>query len=577
MSFNKYYQDELAYLRDMGREFAERFPKRGGHLAEAGTDPDVERLLEGFAFLTGRVRQKLDDELPEFTHAMLELFWPHYLRPLPSFTVVQFESTSKALDKVIAVPRDTELAAKELDGTSCRFRTTSAIDAVPLSVSGLEVGPSNSPYVRLAIKPKKPGALKKLKLERLRLYLAGEAAASTNLRLCLLRYTKRVVLRAPSLTEDVVLDARVTPAGLTPQDALFPLPTVSFPGFRLLFEYFAFPEKFSFVDVEGLGPLESVGTAQEFELVFELSELPQDMPPLSEKNVLLNCVPAVNVFAHDGDPIRLDHTRTEYKLRPACRDASHYEPYSVEGVTGIRRGQSEHRTYSPLFSFKREEGGLFFRARRAPSQTLEGSDLFLSFVGHLKADDLDVSETISTRLLCTNRQLPRSLGLGAVCEHTSDSPRALQFKNVLAPTPSVPAPLAGDVYWSLISHLSLNYLSLADADRLRKLLRLYDFRALVDRQAARTLERKLGGIAGVRSERVTRVLKGAAVRGMKVVLDLDEERFGGEGEVHLFGDVLNQLLGQYVSLNAFSELEVRGQKFGEVHTWAPRSGERSIL
>ncbi|MEZ6186370.1 MAG: type VI secretion system baseplate subunit TssF [Planctomycetota bacterium] len=577
MSFNTYYQDELAYLRDMGREFAERFPKRGGFLAEPGTDPDVERLLEGFAFLTGRVRQKLDDELPEFTHAMLELFWPHYLRPLPSFTVIQFAPTSKALDKVIPVPRDTELGAGDVDGTSCRFRTTSALDAVPVEVDDVEVGPSNSPYVRLNLKLKKAGALKKLKLEKLRFYLAGEPAASTNLRLCLMRYTKRVVLRAKGLDGPLTLSSKVHAAGFAPEDALFPLPKVSFPGFRYLFEYFAFPQKFNFVDVDGLGPLGDLGNASEFELRFELSELPQDMPPITSKNVLLNCVPAANVFVHDGDPIRIDHTRTEYKLRPACRDASHYEVYSVEEVTGVRRGQSEHRNYAPLFSFKREPGGLFFQARREPSQTLEGSDVFLSFVGHTSADELDIQETVSTRLLCTNRQLPRSLGLGSISEHTPSSPRALTFKNVTAPTPSVPAPLTGDLYWSLISHLSLNYLSLADADRLRELLRLYDFRALVDRQAARTLDRKLSGIKGVKTERATRVLQGAAVRGMKVVVDLDEEHFGGEGEVFAFGDVLNQLLGQYVSLNAFSQLEVRGQKFGEVHTWAPRSGERSIL
>lgn len=577
MSFNTYYQDELAYLREMGREYAERFPKRGGFLAEAGTDPDVERLLEGFAFLTGRVRQKLDDELPEFTHALLELFWPHYLRPLPSFTVVQFEPTSKALDKVISVERDTELAASEIDGTSCRFRTTSHLDAVPLTVSDLEIGPSNSPYVRVVLEPKKAGALKKLKLDRLRFYLAGESNAATSLRLCLLRYTKKVVLRAKTLGEPVTLDATIRSGGLESTDALFPLPKVSFPGFRLLFEYFAFPEKFNFVEVAGLQALADVGNSKELELIFELSELPQEMPPVNAKNVMLNCVPAVNVFAHDGDPIRIDHTRSEYKLRPSCSDAAHYEVYSVEEVTGVRRGQAQHRSYSPLFSFQREEGGLFFRARRAPSQTLEGSDMFVSFVGHTNADELDIGETVSTNLLCTNRQLPRSLGLGAVSEHTSSSPRALKFANVTAPTPSVPAPISGDLYWSLISHLSLNYLSLADAPRLRELLRLYDFRALVDRQAARTLDRKLSGIQDVRSERATRVLKGAAVRGLKVVLDLDEERFGGEGEVHLFGDVVNQLLGQYVSLNAFSELEVRGQKFGEVHTWAPRSGERSIL
>ncbi len=578
--FNKYYQDELSYLRELGREFADRNPESAGWLAQPGVDPDVERLLEGFAFLTARIREKLDDELPELTHSLLQLFWPHYLRPIPSMAIAQFQLKPKAASKLQTVPRGAELASAPIDGTPCVFRTTGETPLVPLEVDEVEVGPSGSPYLLVRLTLGKKAALGKLGLERLRLHLAGTSAASRALYLTLCRYVKGVRARDAKGNEVALEGAEVVPLGFEADEALVPQPRNAFPGFRLLQEYFAFPAKFMFVELRGLAPLAQLGGAAgggALELVFDLDHLPHDIPPIDASNVLLNCAPVVNLVAHSADPIRLDRKRVEYKARPAG-SPQHYEIFSVDRVQGVRRGEQRRREYAPFFRTFRVDGPetLLYKLRIAEALTTSGTDTWVTFLEG-GAPAVSDDETVSLELTCSNRDLPTSLGLGDLDQATPDSPSFATFTNVTPPTPPVPPPLRGDVFWSLISHLSLNYLSLLQVEALREVLRLYDFRAPTDRQAERALDRKLAGIVAIGREPRLRIHQGATVRGVGVALTLDEEKFGGEGEVFLFGSVLERFLAQYVSLNAFSQLTVRGKKFGEEHTWPPRCGDRSIL
>ena len=574
--FNKYYQDELAYLRDMGREFAALNPESAGWLAQPGVDPDVERLLEGFAFLTARIREKLDDELPEFTHSMLQLFWPHYLRPVPSCTVVQFNPKQKAAGKLQQIKRGTEVASKPIDGTPVLFRTTADVEVSALKVSELEVGPPSSPYIRLGLEL--TGAqLAKLKLKKLRLFLTGGAAVTRALRLALGRYTKSVTARAGD-TEVQLPDAKVVCGGFSPKEALLPFPPVSMPGFRLMQEYFAFPAKFMFLDVRGLAPLAELGGANKFELFFELNALPHDMPPASAANVLLNCAPALNLFKHDADPIRIDHARTEYKVRAGGPSPRNYEVYGLSKVVGIRRGDPKPRTYSPFFTFYRRPTGesRLYKTRIVKSPLHEGTETWLTLIGDGQAEELS-TETVSIELSCTNRALPSNLGLGDLNQSTASSPGQCTFGNVIPCTSPVSPPLDDDLYWSLLSHLSLNYQSLINVDALGEVLRLYDFRSRYDRQAKMALKRRLDGLAAISAAGHTRLSQGTTIRGTRITVEIDEQRFGGEGEVFLFGGVLDEFFAHYVTINSYSELHVKGKKFGEVHTWPPRTGARITL
>jgi type VI secretion system protein ImpG len=581
--FNKFYQDELAYLREMGREFAAQNPDGAHFVGEASRDPDVERLVEGFAFLTARLRQKLEDQLPEFTHALVETFFPHYLRPIPSMTVVQFEALAAAAREVRSVPRGTPLESVPVDGTPCRFRTCYDVPIVPVILEAATIKSDAPPHLKLKFRLPDGVTLKKLPFSSLRFYLSGDAAVTRAIYVSLCRYLRRITVQATagvvSGTPRVLDNARVVPLGFAAQDALLPYPLGSFPAFRLLHEYFSFPAKFMFVEIQGLESLAALGDATAFELVFELSRLPDPMPPVSPANFQMNCSPAINLFRQDADPIRVDQTRVEYRLRPSGKDPLHYEIYTIDKVGGLAQGLPKPLEYFPLYRFARPTAPdtRFYTQRVEAALSGDGSEVWLGLPLPPSLDEVSEVETLSIELTCTNRNLPSKLQPGQLSVPTSSTPTFVKFRNLARPTTTIPAPLGDDLHWRLLSHMSLNYRSLVDLDSLRALLRLYHFGAEVDRQAEQTLRLLLDGLLKISAASATRMVDGAPLRGISVELEIDEDKFGGEGEAYLFGTLLNEFFSQYVTLNAFSRLTVKAVKRGEVYAWPARIGQRIIL
>jgi type VI secretion system protein ImpG len=581
--FNKYYQDELAYFRELGREFAAANPDGAHFLSEASRDPDVERLVEGFAFLSARLKQKLEDELPEFTHAVVETFFPHYLRPIPSMSIVQFEAQATAAKEFRTVPRGTPLESVPVDGTACRFRTCYDALLAPVILESALLKPDTPPHIKLKFRMPEGSSLKKAPFGSLRLHLSGDAVVTRAIYVSLCRYLRRITVQATAGAvpgAPRVLDqARVVPLGFAAQDALLPFPPGSFPAFRLLHEYFSFPSKFMFVDVLGLESLVSFGDATAFELVFELSRLPDPMPPINAGNLLLNCAPAINLFRQDAEPIRVDQTRVDYRLRPQGKDPAHYEIYTIDKVGGIAKGVAKPIEYHPLFHFARPTGPetRYYRHRVEPALSGDGSEISVGLLLPPNLDDVAEVETLSVDLTCTNRSLPTRLLPGQLNVPTSGTPPFVKFKNLTRPTASIPAPTGDDLHWRFLSHLSLNYLSLVDLDTLRSILRLYHFGSRVDRQADQALRLLLDGLQRISSAPSTRLVDGAPLRGIAVEIDVNEDNLGSEGEAFLFGTLLNEFFSQYVTLNSFSRFTLKAVKRGEVYTWPAKIGQRNIL
>lgn len=563
--FAKYYQDELAWLREMGAELANARPEMARYLGEPGADPDVERLLEGFAFLTGRIREKLDDEFPELTHGFMDMFCPHYLRPIPSMTILQVTPNPNQNTVGVTVPRGTPIDSVPVDGTRCRFRTTANLRPAPYELQDVAMAIGHPCKLTLRLRERGGSG-------PLRLHLAGDAQVSRSLFVALCNGVTRARVRADGQVTERP-QVKLNPAGLADDESALPLPPGSFRGFRLLQEYFAFPERFLFVDVHGLD-----GQQGEFELELEFHELPQDMPPISAANVLLDCVPAVNLFPHDADPVRAEAGRTEYRIRPSGKDWLHYEVHTVEKVSGRVRGGTKQETYEPFFSFhgRDRSAARYYQLRRNESVSTEGSDLYLR-LGATSPDSWSELDTISVETTCTNRNLPTRLGPGDIETPTTETPRAFRFRNLGSPSAPIQPPLGDEVHWRLLAHMTLDLRRLADRDSLCTALSLYDFRARTDRQARRRLDNLLGAISDVTSSRGTELLEGVPVNGTEMLVHIDEEKAGGEGEVYLLGTVLDELLAQYVSLNSFSRLRIHCTGNNEVFRWNARIGRRIIL
>jgi len=594
MSFNHYYQSELAELRQLGVRFAERNPALAPFLGQGGQDPDVERLLEGFAFLTGRLRQKLDDELPELTHSLLNLLWPHYLRPLPSCAILKFDSLP-APGAVIEVPRGTEVESRPLDEVSCRFRTCFATDIQPLRVDELSLAQQGSgARLTLRLKITGNGTLDALDLRQLPLHLAGDPTLSQDLYLALLHNLAGLSLvpldsGGQPLTDDQGLEHlvsltcdQVQPLGFGEDEALLPYPPNAFLGYRHLQEYFAFPEKFLFVSIQGLTRLRALGErvhrqTRGLELRFDITRIARQPRLPTRDNLRLHCVPVVNLFGHDALPIRLDGKRDEYPLFPAGHGREHLGVFAVERVTGWQPGGLGHRDYLPFESFAHDLnfGGQSRRphyAVRQRSALLHGGiDTYLAF-----GDPGTAQDTLSIELTCTNQNLPQRLRAGDLCLPTENTPGGLAFRNLAAPTASHTPVLSGDRLWQLVSNLSLNYLSLTDVAALRTVLASYDLPRHHDRQAERVSRQRLAALRSISHRPVDRLYRGLPIRGIATQLDMDASGFRSEGELYLFASVLNEFFALYASLNSFHQLSVRSLQ-GEVYLWTPRMGQQPLI
>lgn len=604
------YERELAYLRQMGADFAEKYPKVAGRLLlEPGKceDPHVERLLEGFAFLAARVHLKIDDAFPEIIEALYQILYPHYLRPIPSMSIAQFQLDAERgkVTTGFRIERDAVLHTQPVAGAPCKFRTCQPVELWPLFVEGAQWRsldllqpplrhPTAMAAVRLQLRTFQDLAFEQLNVRSLRFFVQGEGNFVHTLIELLMNNCAGVVIRdaaSPAKRSITLGPEALRHGGFAEDEAVLPYPPRSFSGYRLLQEYFAFPEKFCFLDLSGLQAMAGGGFGQAVEILFlirpfERGERRQSVElGLTDKTFRIGCTPVVNLFAHTAEPILLEQKRSDYRVIPDVRRDHSMEVFSVDSVVGLTAGSSHAIPYEPLFSYRhagsRDKGQTFWHATRrlAGWKTGRSTDVYLSFADLSGRPLTPEADTITARLTCSNRDLPSRLPFGSESgdfRMETGGPIS-RITAIVKPTESLPAPAEKGLLWRLTSQLALNYLSLAEGgvESLRELLRLHNF--------SRSLhaDRQIEGVLSVRSEpafgRVVSQHGITFARGTRVELELDEEHFVGGGAFS-FAAVLERFLGLYVSMNSFSQLVVRTrQRKGILREWAPRSGERILM
>jgi type VI secretion system protein ImpG len=576
----KYYESELQYLREMGQEFAQLHPATAGLLAERGSDPDVERLLEGVAFLTARIRERIDDAVPAVVHGLMQLLLPHYLRPVPATSVIQYSPSIKALRGVHTVQRGTRVSAKPVMGTACEFRTTMPVDLVPVRLEDamLDLTSSNFPVIRLRFETSEAGAPVLARREGLRFMLHGDLSVCATLYLWLMRHLHSATLQCEGAQPFELGNDVIAPVGFGREHALLPWPRLAHEGYRYLQEYFSLPSKFLFFDVLHLH--RAAVTADRFELALKFERPPELMQRISAETFRLFCTPVINLFESSGEPVKRDPKIHEHLLRAAGVKPNHMEVYEVREVIGVRQGQARRRTYEPFVGYAHtadREEGTYYTLRPTPSPLDEGIDTYISIVTPLGETPHREEEVLSFELTATNRSLPAELQLGEI----NTSPRGVSapapFRNITPITVPARPKLGSNLLWRLLSHMALGRTSLAQVDTLKATLDLYNFQKGVSPQAARANELKVESIRTVSSEPVTRMLRGAPIRGVETTIEIEESKLGTIGEAFLFGCVLDEVFSTHVPLNSFNELHFVLHPSKAELRWPARSGQKQIL
>ncbi|OLL31210.1 type VI secretion protein ImpG [Burkholderia sp. SRS-W-2-2016] len=584
----RYYEAEMRYLREAGKEFAQAFPDRARELdldRVGERDPHIERLFEGFAFLMGRLRHKLDDELPELTEGLVSMLWPHYLRMIPSLAILELIPEQGALQKHETLEAGLEATSDPVgEGnvtTECVYRTTQAVDMYPLVLSeaGVYAREDGRSVIRLRLDIQTQTERTRLQVPRLRLYLNADRPVALSLYAALTAKPVAMQVRVPGWPEDrpgapvAMPGLRLAPAGFAAEERLWPKADNAFGGYQLLLEYFTFPEKFMFVDLFGLDlqALPASATSVDVEVVLE-RPYPDDMR-FTADNVRLYCTPVINLFTVGADPVTVTQHETEYRVRARAEQGSLIDIYSVDGVEYFERGRRFE--YVPFAAFKHRGGMLrhdmperyyHTRMRRGPSGRF---DTWIVLGGHAweQANTLP-TETLTLSVTGTNGMLPRkALREAGITRMRGGFTNIGAVRNLTAPTLPVYPPTGDRYHWRVLSHLAPNYLSLLDAEILRGSLALYDW------TDGELNSRRINAITDVRHRPLSKLVKGGLMRGVEITVTLDSGRFAGDGDIELFGSMLNRFIGLYATLNLYTKLVLVAQPTGRRIEWPETKGE----
>ncbi|MDH5777091.1 MAG: type VI secretion system baseplate subunit TssF [Gammaproteobacteria bacterium] len=604
-----YYEKELAFIRQLGAEFANEHPKIAGRLgvnSDTIDDPHVSRLIEGFAYLNARIQHKLDDDFPELSDALLNVLFPHYQRPIPSMSIVQFVPDEDMLDASYEIEADTLLETEQFQGENCRFSTRYPVEMLPFNVTSANImgRPFTTPgsanirgaggVLKLTLTTyNEEISFAELKPNRLRFYLKGQPQHINPLYELLLNDCHNVVMATSESDVSPVFlgqDA-IKAVGFKEEDGLLPYPAASFIGYRLLTEYFAFPEKFMFIDIVGLAEHFTEEASNQIDLYIYLGSSDVELEHnISEESFLLNCTPVVNLFDHKSDPIKLDHTQLEYQVVPDARRPIGYEVYSVDKVTGST-STGEEKEFHPFYGLNHEQQNndshsFWFASRRSAKlgvyQRDEGTDVFLSLVDLEFNPNLPDDYTILLDTKCSNRDLPAKLPFSSTqpkLQCVDSAPPCTRIRCVTQPTPTVRPPLRNNSRWRLISHLNLNHLSLTgranETSALKEILRLYDFRVSSVTNAL------ISSIESVNARPISAPLTvdghATMCRGMEIEITLDDSQLTGSS-AFLFASVLEYFFALYCSMNSFTRVLVKlNNKEGYLKKCPPRAGEKILL
>jgi type VI secretion system protein ImpG len=609
------FEEELTHLSRMADEFKIRHPEVADRLS-LGTDPPdpyVQQLRDGFAYLTARVQLKLEAEFPRLIESLVQTVYPHYLAPLPSMAIVsvepEWDNEQLATGPVIKAGSSLSAVLSPGDLVRCTYTTAHDLQVLPIRLtearyfsrdlatvdSGWAARTGAQAAIRLRLRATAGLAFKQIEADKLVLYLpTREELGGTLYELLLARCTAVIVQSAshPTKTFQIAAPAPLRGMGFEDREALLPGCPRVFSGYRLLQEYFAFPERFCFVEVSGLRSAFAQCAGSELDLIFSLNQAESrlDNNRLSEDCVRLYCVPAINLFSMDNITVSLRQEREEHLVVPDRTRTLEYEVYSVDRVIGCPRGANkpDERFQFQPFYFASAEGADaagFFTTRRVQRELTEqetrqgrpvaayrGSNVYLSLAGEASEKAGREMQDLFVRARCSNRHLPsRQAEIRFECDLSAP----VTSVKTISKTPPRLSHVQGRMHWRVISHFALNYRSLLSSDgeagaaALQELLRLYapeengieaaQIRALL-KAAARPVFKRVEGQGPI-----------AFARGLSIQLTFDEAPFSSTG-VFLLGAVLNQFFSRFVTINSFIQTTISTKQRERVFQWPITKG-----
>jgi type VI secretion system protein ImpG len=389
------------------------------------------------------------------------------------------------------------------------------------------------------------------------------------------------------------------PLGFADDESLLPSGERTFQGYRLLQEYFAFPQRFEFVELAGLRDALRLCPDKDIEITILLNRADVHLEKtLDASNFALHCTPAINLFQRRADRINVTGEQLEYHVLVDRTRPMDYEVFQVTAVTAYGTGPDAQQAFQPFYAAKDigtlHQDQAFFQIRREPRQVSQrqrrdgprssyiGSETFIAIVDAAEAPYSTDLRQLGLAVLCTNRDLPLAMavGVGKTDFLLDDGAPVASVRCLAGPSQPHPSFAEGGMAWRLLNQLSLNYLSLLDTDPQQGAVALRELLALYCHPSDLNAQRQVEGVRSIASKAITRRMPSPGPitvgRGIQITVTLDDAAFEGTGPFVL-GAVLSEFFAQYVSINSFTETVVRTVGRGDIMRWPARVGACAIL
>lgn len=617
MSTDKYFEREYNFLQIAGEEFSKKHPSLGSRLRlseRERKDPFVERLFEGFAFLAGRIHEKLDDEFPEIAGGILEILFPNLLKPFPSCAILQVKHKKGSITNSISIKKGSEIqtqtgkykvkykvhsgpleksriAEKEEPGEFI-FRTTQALNVRPVKLSEVLVQDSSQGYSSLILKlePDRNINFETLDMEDFQIYLHGSASIKYNLLLFLTRFVTSIHVREVKNTNEPFQKIENFEIGVPELSfdisdgedySILPFSKQTFSGYRLLQEYFAYIEKFFFVNIKGLEKFKGSQDSFPIEIKIDFNKrMPREMLPRTN-NILLHCVPIVNLFSRSTEEVIVNQRLPEYYIIPDLDRRKSREIYSIDKVYGISENKIAQYKYIPItshdiletsdpdYDYKR-----FYSAFRRQVQS-DMNETYIRLFGTSMEQENFPRETLSIEATLSNGFLPSAYLEVDSIKELINFPVGTEASNISVPSEVLECPAKQNYLWSLIAHISVSFDTLADTNSFKSILNLYNWTKSQNHPNKKRIE----GIKKIHKPKIiSKIVNRGVIRGVEFHIEVEPKDFeNGEGEINLFGMVLNKFLSQYVTINSYIFLKISEMGTGKQYLWEPAIGGIQLI
>ena len=567
---DSYIKQEKYYLNEESRKFVEEFPQASQFLSEPYFDPDVNRTLDGFTYLSSLLHARINQEYPQLTANLMDMLWPNYLQQTPSTTIIEFKTHNGT---AVEIPHHANVFSPVTTehSRSCTFRTTRSTWVMPFDINQTIKASPDTIRLHFSAQSAENQNLSAVGFDKLRLFLGADILTGCQLYLYLAEYLSSVTLTVNGQSLPMP-DLQAIPVGFDAAQAILDYPTNTYAGYRLLHEYFTFTEGFLFFDFKGFPDYLDRLNTKEFTLAFKFKRSLPATLKLTADSIKINCAPAINLFYHDCEPISLDGDKTEYPLYINHQHREYYELFAIDSISGWSKNQI--RKYSPFDSFlhqTRYENGkipLYFHLNRKSDREQEQIAYSLSFVRGDETQHFNHDEIISIRALCSNRDEAQKLGIGDICLGGEEIPSFVSLNNVTYPSRVIRPDLDGSLQWTTISSLSLNYLSLLNKHSLCQILQNYNFTTRYSQRAEKSMSKLLASIHSFESEPHQQYYNELIIEGHKSTLVISPAAFNNVGEMYLFGAVIAHFYSQYATVNSFHFLELVNASTHEVYQWS---------